>query len=597
MRIDAIEIKDFLGVSRFSAALKKPITLISGHNGSGKSSIQEAVRMALTGEPSRVALKKDFSRLVREGEKRASVVLGGVDQGQDWVANIDLPSGKGQHLDDPILPYVLDAQRFARLDANARRKFLFGLMNIQTDYEAIKARLAEKEIEQGQIDAIAPLLRAGFEAAHDEAANRARDAKAGWRIITGETYGEKKAATWGAEKPESSTASIGELEAKLEKLDRSIAEINQSIGAIREVRNRNTQAVERLASLREKAGRYTRFASKLERDESELKEWEQNVEETRRAAQGGRKAGLVHDLAYCLQWSLTVLPFGEMSGRQRESFDQANAALDAYKAEHGALAEESSAPDRDAIARLPEYEKALRLMQSAVANDRRDLAEANAIAEAIKKAKADISEAPPAEELKSQETLLAERQGERKSLVSELTGERLLQRKAAEADANTAKALLEHESVLAWTKIADALAPNGIPGEMLAEALDPINARLEYTSQKTAWDRISIEPNMDISAGWPDSPLRAYALLSESEKWRADAMIAEAISFVSNTALLVLDRFDVLDLDGRADLIFWLDTLAREGVIETALIFGTLKAIPANLPETVAAYWLGNETT
>jgi hypothetical protein len=40
-------------------------------------------------------------------------------------------------------------------------------------------------------------------------------------------------------------------------------------------------------------------------------------------------------------------------------------------------------------------------------------------------------------------------------------------------------------------------------------------------------------------------------------------MLAEAISFQSGLRLLVLDRFDVLDAQGRSDLLAWLDVLAR----------------------------------
>jgi hypothetical protein len=71
-----------------------------------------------------------------------------------------------------------------------------------------------------------------------------------------------------------------------------------------------------------------------------------------------------------------------------------------------------------------------------------------------------------------------------------------------------------------------------------------------------------------------------------------DAMIAEVVSHLSGLKLLVLDRFDVLDIQGRADLIAWLDILAANAEIDTALIFGTLKALPADLPATMGAYWI-----
>lgn len=55
---------------------------------------------------------------------------------------------------------------------------------------------------------------------------------------------------------------------------------------------------------------------------------------------------------------------------------------------------------------------------------------------------------------------------------------------------------------------------------------------------------------------------------------------------------VVLDRFDVLDLKGREDLLYWLDALAEDGEIDTALVFGTLKALPAGLPETIQPVWI-----
>jgi hypothetical protein len=131
---------------------------------------------------------------------------------------------------------------------------------------------------------------------------------------------------------------------------------------------------------------------------------------------------------------------------------------------------------------------------------------------------------------------------------------------------------------------------------MLSEALTPLNERLETSSEIAEWMSVSVGSDMEITATTrslaPET--RPYALLSESEKWRADAMLAEAVAHLSKIKLLVLDRFDVLDLKGREDLIAWLDILAQDGEISTALIFGTLKALPANLPPTIEAQWLEN---
>ncbi|MBK9350420.1 MAG: hypothetical protein IPN05_09655 [Sulfuritalea sp.] len=163
------------------------------------------------------------------------------------------------------------------------------------------------------------------------------------------------------------------------------------------------------------------------------------------------------------------------------------------------------------------------------------------------------------------------------------------ERAAQQADKRTADAAKHHGDVQQWETIAAALAPDGIPGQMLGEALGPVNSRLADSSFSTEWPIVTITADMDITADG-----RAYALLSESERWRVDAMIAETIAHLSGEKLLVLDRVDVLDIEGREDLLFWLDELASSGQIETALLFATLKALPANLPDNIEAVWIEN---
>jgi hypothetical protein len=165
---------------------------------------------------------------------------------------------------------------------------------------------------------------------------------------------------------------------------------------------------------------------------------------------------------------------------------------------------------------------------------------------------------------------------------------RASQRAAAQAVEQTAKAAQHHADVVAWEALAEALGPSGIPAELLAEALGPINDRLAATANMTEWFRVGIETDMTITAG----PGRTYALLSESEKWRADAMIAEAITHLTGLRLLVLDRADVLIGAERDRLFWWLDDLAADGAIDTALVFMSLKAPPAGLPDAITPFWI-----
>jgi hypothetical protein len=167
--------------------------------------------MALTGESVRVSLKKEFPAIVNDGGKQGFAQVVMHDGKQESSATIMLPSGKASaenYTAPPALPYVLDAQRFARLDEKERRAFLFGLMGLKTDLAAVKERLLKRQLDAAKIERVLPMLRAGFEAASKDAKTKATEAKGAWRALTGETYGAVKAADWAAQKPELDTAAL-----------------------------------------------------------------------------------------------------------------------------------------------------------------------------------------------------------------------------------------------------------------------------------------------------------------------------------------------------------------------------------------------------
>jgi ATPase involved in DNA repair len=563
MKITAIQTSNFLGARAVDVKLTKPVALFAGKNGSGKSSLQEAVRMALTGESVRVGLKKDYAALVSEGQETGFVEV----DAEDWKFSAILPAGKGMHSDLPALPYVLDAQRFARLDPNDRRAFLFGLMGLKTDGPAVRERLLAKGCDAAKIEAVAPFLRAGFDAAQKEAQGKARECKASWKTITGgETYGSTKAATWRAPKSESKTADLEQARADLAAVDAELEAETTRLGELHGRAKQKAAQQAKLEGLRQQAGMYARIADKLQRDEESLKELEAKVEETH--AKAGMKPAqntAPHPCPHC--GGMLLIHEGRVVEWHEET-------LPHY--------------DAEAAAALPEYERALTLMQNAVANGKRDLVAADTAARTLAELEDEAGEpADEATDIAALEQRIAAIKHHRGNHQAAIRLMEETERRAAEADEKTVRAAALHLDVQAWEAIADAMAPDGIPGDMLAEALEPINERLTMSSNTSEWLRIGIEADMTVSAEG-----RPYALLSESEKWRADAMIAEAIAHLSGVRLLVLDRFDVLDMRGREDLLVWLDEIAAAGEIDTALIFGTLKALPAGLPETVQAFWI-----
>ncbi len=563
MKLTHLKITHYLGARSIDAALAHPITLFAGRNGAGKSSIVEAVRHAITGDSTRVALKKDYGQLITEGQEVGSVE---VQDTLDGSFSVVLPSGKGVHHANPALPYVLDHHAFSRMAPNDRRAFLFNLMKIKTDGAEVLDRLIKRGCDVDKAKAIAPHLSAGFDAAAKEAQAQAREQKALWRNITGEAYGDKKAPGWKAQAPEISHLDLVAQQSVIDGITKMIDAANQDLGALNAKVSAANNVRAKLAKAQEDAGKYARIADKLQRDEKELTEWKAKVEDTRAKAAGG----LIEAHHAC--------PHCEGLIQIR------NAMIVKYVMPE-------SVPDAEAAARLPEYEKAMRTLENAVANDERDLFIADNAAKSIEELEKQIGEAPAEMALMAAVAKVDELKAERKRASEEMETSRRLHRQHEEAANKTASAQIHHDNVQAWGKIADAMAPDGIPGELLTEALEPINARMSMASvfgQRTVVITTDMEILlMDIRHGG-----RPYSLLSESEQWRADAVIAEAISHLSGLRLLALDRADLLDMAGRTDLLYWLDDLAEAGEIDTALVFATLKAVPTGLPDNIRGIWV-----
>ena len=570
MKITAIKTSNFLGARDVDVKITKPICLFAGKNFSGKSSLQEAVRMALTGESVRVSLKKEYGRMLTEGQTVGYVV---VDHDGHQSA-ITLPNGAHEHTNgngslQAVLPYVLDAQRFSILPANDRRAFLFGLTGLRTDGDTVCGRMLDKGFDPLKVDEIRPHLRSGFDAAHKEAQSKARDAKASWRATTGETYGSVKAANWKANKPAHDGNRVKLAREELARVSEQIENGAVEIAVMQSAAARQAQESVKVAGYREKAAKYAGIEAKLRYDESELKKWQ----------------------ALFDQESERV---GKQMPTEPTYTCPACSVLLRHSHANGALVEFTPPPivSTGDPGKLAEYHRSRDLYVRCVENDKRDLKDSDLAAQMLAEIEdSKGSPAPAPEEIDAKKVKLAEARKEQTRLAGVVKTLEADERAAAIADEKTDLARGHHLDVAQWEEIAAALAPNGIPGEILGEALGPINQRLASSALMTEWTQPLVDGDMSITSGG-----RSYALLSESEKWRVDAMIAEAISHLSGVKLLVLDRVDVLDMVGREDLLYWLDGLAEDGEIETALLFATLKALPAALPDTADAVWIENGT-
>ncbi|WP_067070286.1 AAA family ATPase [Roseateles chitosanitabidus] len=588
MKLNRIEIRNVLGIAFAEIDLPTPVAFFAGFNGSGKTSIVEAVRMALGGDlvARGVKLKKELKSLVHEGAKDGSAE---VIHGDGTPTFALFPSGKttdeNVYRPSPFLHLVCEPHAFAAMNELERRKTLFALMKVKLDVKDVIARLKKRGVDEKKVDRVGPLLKAGFEAAHDASKLKGTEAKSAWRVTTGEVYGSEKAKDWAAEVPAFDAGAAAPLRAELAKLDADLEAGQQNLGAMQAEEKRRQEQRAKLPALEAKVDTYQRVDNKLAVDRAGLAEWEQKLAATKAEAGQGKRVGLVHDLAAAVAY---LLPFGQTSVDKQPTQEEcdAEAALTAYEREHGRIGATGSP---EAAARIPEYQKARDLMANAVAAGETALAEiqaAQAEHEIILQAMADDAGGDPAVRAEA-EGKVAKMKARRAEIVVALDRQHTLQLAADSAAKKTADAAEHHADVVAWDLITTALAPDGIPGELLAEALDPFNARLQQSADDAEWPVLKLGTDMVLR----QANGRAYQFFSEAEKWRADAMLAEAISHLSGLRFLMLDRFDVLDNKGRADALAWVDVLAREGEIDTVLMFGTLKSVPA-LPQTFTAHWV-----
>lgn len=595
MRIANLYVTNFLGVQHAEIQMRAPVLLACGANAAGKSSLRDAVALALTADLGRVGLKKEAPALIRDGADLAVCEVKDAD-GDEWRVTINRSgkihdSQKGRDT-DPVLAYVLDAQRFARLTQTERRAFLFGLMGVKMTQADIAARLQAKGCDDAKVQRVLPLLRSGFDAACADAKTKATEAKGAWRTVTGETFGSEKVKAWRATVPAFDAAKLKELGTAIDHADVAIGQWQEQIGKLQGEEQRRQGLRAKLPGLQEQAAKAPRIQTKLDIDEAELQAAEQWLQALQAAAAGASmpRVGLLHELAAAVAHALPAWPSQEQVGA---GWQRLRDLLTRYEAEHGPVplgdktAADSSA-SAEARAKLPEVSASRDMLARAVANDKRDLLAAQDAQAEAKRIADELNETFDAAALQDARAQVEHLRTQRAAAVAEADKLKSIKALADAAEAKTKQAAQHAADVAAWDAIAQALSPDGIPADLLAEALGPVNARLAQSSADAAWPVVSIDRDMAITYGAG----RPYALCSESERWRADAMLAEAIAHASGTRLLVLDRVDVLDLPGRSDLFAWLDVLAETGEIDSALLFATLKQPPQGLGERVQVEWI-----
>lgn len=565
MHLEHIFVENFQGLRSASLDLATPITLVAGFNGAGKSSLREAIGFALGGS-GRVQHKKDYGKLVTEGEKKAQIIVS-----HDGAASsFALPKGTAERHSvpgDEYLPFVLTPGAFAALDEKARRALLFKLTKSSAKPDVVVSMLAKRKANATKVEKIKPLLLSGFGAAQEQAKTYAAESRGAWKAITGEQYGSEKAEGWVFEAPDSvsNADEREEVFKKHAKAQHDIENGNRFIGEQDAKRQAAQGLGQRKAELQEAADLFDRAVAKRTTTEQDLAKLEQQLPDLQAQLKDQQAGSGGCECPACgVGLKIVGSKLELYQGLKQDTAATSTLALD-----------------------ITNMQRSVEMLRRTLQNDMAAVAKAEAAREELKQLEGQQAEAFDQDRYdRSIESLnaLRKQEGELRAQYNALCE---AADEAKNAEANTQKAAGYHLDVLEWVLIEKALAPDGIPGEILAGALQPFNASLTRTSKLTGWPVVQVSTEMDITAGG-----RLYQLLSESEQWRCDTLLALAIAVHSGLKLVMLDRFDVLDLPARGQLLGMLVSLAKANEIESAIVLGTLKAKPAKLPPEISAVWI-----
>jgi len=581
MKLSRIEVNNFLAIKDFSGDLA-PLSVFCGKNGVGKSSLKEGLSFVFTGDTGRAGKQTKTSKeLLHRGAEGGTVT---VQFDGDKTVSRDVTTGAilGPRFDYPVaLPFVLKADEFCK-DTTDRRSALFSIMGLSAGVEEIMKRLAEKKIDPEVVGAVKHLLAGGCPPALTEAEKKRTLDKGAWCEVTGaRQYGKVIAEKWEAEANgptlEELTAKYGtweEIQTDLVAWNNIIADQNQLIGMF----NAYQEGMAKLPELREKGKQHatlTAAANDLRKQYNALKDELETL-----GAQGtsgkpvaaGHRNPATEPAQQIMECPCCTKKLVYKAGKLVEyTAPEAKAEAKPVKA--------GTDPNKDRRDEITKQMGELYTKVAAAETKVKEADEAISLANSLEKQelKQELADAP--EQLKDAEQGLKECQQAEQEVKAARDA-------AGQQKAKTDRAKALHVSVVKWEQLVAALSPEGIPAEILKDAMGPLDAQLQGAAEATGWPLVSLDENMAVSIG-----AFSRKLTGESYTWRGDAMMAVSLAVVSGVRVVSLDRCDVLDAPSRMVLINWLLGLIDAGVLDTVLLYMTLKTAP-DLGEGTCTYWL-----
>lgn len=513
-----VKIKDVLGVKQADVALDGAgIVLVGGDNGAGKTSLMQAVSAVILGQwPLRgVGKKAGVGALVRDGAGEGSAwgtwQNGGVrilygPQGADVQT-------QGQPQANPTGPIALGSTPFMGLSAETRYEVLLEVWDAEptfSDLQAWSRQHPAAGIDPDDKDGAEALgllwddiETHGWPAMAKRYDGDQRRLQGNWQEVTKERWGEKKRIGW------TPAGLFSGVEYSVDEQAAAVQEARARVDAILASRAVGAAEIDRLRAA----------ASVLPDIENRLRGAEAmragRVADVDRLAEEADKFPRPTDPrlnVVCPHCGGGIIPKRVQSGIVVEKIGQRMTI-------------------REYEAALAEHERVMQQFLVAQEDERKIAAE-------IVATEAERRTAKTAEQqlLAAEQRPVAEPQAERDA-VADLNAE--------EAKLAAIKAMLRSRTInAAWeaTKaLADMLAAEGLQATIFRRRLSEVNATLHAISMQGEMATVALSEDCNLTYDG-----RPYALLSESERWRCDFVMARAVGLKQGARYQLVDRLDVL---------------------------------------------------
>lgn len=640
MKLTHLTASDFLGLKYVDLDLSRPVNLVLGRNGAGKSSVRDAIQYALIGRcRSTDAAGRGADSLIRRGEERLTVFLqteaGSIERSKT-IGRPATHNGLTPDASSDLIEALLDMPHLLRLPSKERSTILSAVISPQASIDDIRRHALALSLSDAAIGSLlggfggigkGPYGPAEIAQAHERCYTKRKAVKA----ELADLKAKLSAVPAG---PVPTADDLATAESALETLTCRAGDLREQFGSAQERSRRRAELLVEGERLTEQIAAATSAAEPAQSalplgpSLEALSEQLAGAQVHAKAAQDAKDAAISEKQARASEeeqirrqmaslessgglcdgaFAPEKLPCPVMAQRQekaaasvdalRKRLSKAQTAFGAAQATEGKArkAWQDAETEVDRIERLLHAARESAAASGAVDAERlaqleRRYSEVETALERLGDPDSDVRRIQTEQESLAVQSREARDRRDRIRAALDSAGEHM--RLRGQVEAKTALVAIFEELVPALEK--------GIPARILAEKVGPVQRRIneQLATITGGVYRVAIRAekdlDLDVYKSSPDSDLPLPPLppecLSASEQLRLGVALAQAVSIASGLRILVIDEADMLDPGNRGLLMQGVLALTQE--IHTTIILATALRPMTSTTEQLGVCWM-----